>query len=51
MYYDGDFAIHGAYWHANFGTPTSRGCVNLRVEEAQALYDWTPYGARVVVEY
>ena len=49
MFYDGDFAIHGAYWHNNFGTPVSHGCVNLRVEEAKALYDWASMGTRVVV--
>ncbi|MGL4649448.1 MAG: L,D-transpeptidase [Caldilineaceae bacterium] len=49
MYYSGDFAIHGAYWHDNFGTPVSHGCVNLRVDEAEALYAWAPMGARVVV--
>ena len=51
MYYDGDFAIHGAYWHANFGVPTSHGCTNMRIDEAKALYDWAPVGTRVVVEY
>lgn len=50
MYYDGDFAIHGAYWHNNFGTPVSHGCVNLRVEEAKALYEWASKGTRVVVK-
>lgn len=50
MYYDGDFAIHGAYWHNNFGTPVSHGCVNLRVEEAKALYAWASKGTRVVVK-
>jgi len=49
MFYSGDFAIHGAYWHNNFGTPVSHGCVNLRVEEAKALFEWAPMGTRVVV--
>jgi lipoprotein-anchoring transpeptidase ErfK/SrfK len=49
MYYSGGFAIHGAYWHENFGTPVSHGCVNLRVPEAKALYDWASVGTRVVV--
>jgi lipoprotein-anchoring transpeptidase ErfK/SrfK len=49
MYYSGDFAIHGAYWHDNFGSPVSHGCVNLRVPEAQALYAWADMGTRVVV--
>ena len=50
MYYSGGFAIHGAYWHNNFGTPVSHGCVNLRVPEAKALYEWAPMGTEVVVK-
>jgi lipoprotein-anchoring transpeptidase ErfK/SrfK len=49
MYYSGGFAIHGAYWHNNFGTPVSHGCVNLPVAEAKALYEWAPTGTKVVV--
>ncbi|MCB0054699.1 MAG: L,D-transpeptidase, partial [Caldilineaceae bacterium] len=49
MYYDGSFAIHGAYWHNNFGTPVSHGCVNLRVPEAKALFEWADVGTEVVV--
>lgn len=50
MYYSGGFAIHGAYWHNNFGTPVSHGCVNLRVPEAKALYEWAPMGTEVIVK-
>ncbi len=32
-------AIHGAYWHNNFGEQWSHGCVNLRPEDAELLYD------------
>ncbi len=49
MYYSGDFAIHGAYWHNDFGTPVSHGCVNLPVDVSKALYDWADIGTRVVV--
>ncbi len=49
MYYSGAFAIHGAYWHDNFGTPVSHGCVNLPVEQAKALYEWADMGTVVVV--
>jgi hypothetical protein len=49
MYYSGDFAIHGAYWHDNFGTPVSHGCVNLRVPEARAIFEWADVGTEVVV--
>ncbi|MEX2162042.1 MAG: L,D-transpeptidase [Anaerolineales bacterium] len=37
---EGGYAIHGAYWHNNFGAPMSRGCVNVRPREAQWLYRW-----------
>ena len=58
---EGGYAIHGAYWHNNFGAPMSRGCINVRPKEAQWLYRWmTPtaeadeweargYGTRLVV--
>lgn len=34
------FSFHGTYWHDNFGTPMSHGCVNMKTEEAKVLYDW-----------
>ncbi len=49
MYYDGDFGIHGAYWHNRFGTPVSRGCVNLRPDNARRLYSWAGIGTSVVI--
>jgi hypothetical protein len=33
-------AFHGTYWHENFGTPMSRGCINMRNEDALWLYRW-----------
>lgn len=33
-------AFHGTYWHSNFGTPMSRGCVNMRNEDAKWLFRW-----------
>ena len=42
-------AIHGAYWHAEFGEQWSHGCVNLPPETAKALYAWTPLGTEVLV--
>ncbi|MCL4860470.1 MAG: L,D-transpeptidase [Caldilineaceae bacterium] len=50
MYYYQGFAIHGAYWHNNFGAPVSHGCVNLRVDEAKLLFDWADVGLEVVVK-
>ena len=51
MYFYGGYAIHGAYWHNNFGTPMSHGCVNMRPGEAQILYNWAPMGTEVFVHY
>jgi lipoprotein-anchoring transpeptidase ErfK/SrfK len=33
-------AFHGTYWHENFGVPMSRGCVNMRTEDAKWLFQW-----------
>jgi LysM repeat protein len=49
MYFHGVFAIHGAYWHDDFGRAISHGCVNMRPADAQWLYNWAPVGTPVVV--
>lgn len=40
MYFHSGYALHGTYWHSNFGQPMSHGCVNLRTEDAEWLFDW-----------
>lgn len=35
------FSFHGTYWHDNFGTPQSHGCINMRTEDAKTLFEWT----------
>jgi lipoprotein-anchoring transpeptidase ErfK/SrfK len=42
-------ALHGTYWHNNFGTPMSHGCVNLPLDVAAWLYDWAPIGTPVQI--
>ena len=37
----GGVAIHGAFWHNNFGTPRSHGCINVRPEDAKWIFRWT----------
>ncbi|OGD83232.1 hypothetical protein A2572_01755 [Candidatus Collierbacteria bacterium RIFOXYD1_FULL_40_9] len=49
MYFFGDYAIHGADWHNNFGTPMSHGCVNMRVEDAEEVFKWAEVGTIVQV--
>lgn len=47
MYFNGNQAFHGAYWHDNFGSQMSAGCVNMPPHLAKKLYDWMPDGGDV----
>lgn len=49
MYFNGDEAFHGVYWHNNFGTPQSHGCVGMPNYRAKQIYDWSPSGVDVWV--
>lgn len=40
QYYQGNYALHGAWWHNNFGRPMSHGCINLSPPDAKNLFDW-----------
>lgn len=48
MFFFQGYAIHGTYWHSNFGHPMSHGCVNLPTDEAKWFYEWAPIGTPVV---
>jgi hypothetical protein len=41
QYFTEGFALHAAYWHDEFGTPRSHGCVNLAPIDAAYLFGWT----------
>lgn len=50
MYFrKGGYAMHGTYWHSNFGQPMSHGCINLPIGEAAWLYQWAPNRTVVVI--
>jgi lipoprotein-anchoring transpeptidase ErfK/SrfK len=49
MYYDRGYAIHGAPWHNRFGTPISHGCINLPVDAAKWLFNWTNVGTPILI--
>lgn len=51
QYFYKGFAIHGAYWHNNFGTPMSHGCVNVTPADAAWLYNFATNGTWVKVHY
>ncbi len=51
MYFYRDYALHGTYWHNNFGTPMSHGCVNLPTSAAEWIFNWSSIGTLVNVHY
>jgi LysM repeat protein len=51
MFFYQGYAIHGTYWHHNFGHPMSHGCINLTIADAKWFYDWAPVGTQVVTHY
>lgn len=51
MYFYKGYGLHGTYWHSNFGTPMSHGCVNLSIPDSQWLYNWASVGTLVNVHY
>ncbi len=48
-FFDGGEALHGTYWHHNFGHPMSHGCINMTEADAKVLYDFAPIGTKVIV--
>ncbi len=42
-------ALHGAYWHNNFGQKMSHGCVNQPLDVAAFMFDFAPLGTMVNV--
>jgi len=51
MYFYKGYGLHGTYWHNNFGTPMSHGCVNLSIPDAEWVYNFTQVGTVVNVHY
>ena len=51
---DTGVAIHGTYWHNDFGHPHSHGCINMAPQDAKWIYRWTlptvPSDERLVLE-
>lgn len=52
MFFYKGYAVHGAYWHNNFGHPMSHGCVNSPLAQVAQLFEWAgpivPEGKNVV---
>jgi hypothetical protein len=51
---DTGVAIHGTYWHNDFGHPHSHGCINLSPQDAKWIYRWSlptvPLGEPLILE-
>lgn len=41
MYFEGNFALHAAFWHQHFGRQRSHGCINLAPADARWLFQWS----------
>lgn len=41
MYFKGGYALHGAYWHDDFGKVRSHGCVNVAPIDARYVFFWS----------
>jgi len=49
MYFYEGYALHGTFWHNNFGTPMSHGCVNFSPADAEWLFNFADVGTQVYV--
>ena len=47
MYFYDGYGLHGTYWHNNFGTPMSHGCINLSIPDSEWLFYWADIGTLV----
>ncbi|MDQ7027635.1 MAG: LysM peptidoglycan-binding domain-containing protein [Anaerolineae bacterium] len=50
MYFYQGYGFHGTYWHNNFGTPMSHGCVNMTNADALWFYNFASLGTNVWVQ-
>lgn len=44
------YYLHYAYWHNNFGTRMSHGCVNMPLEASEWIYSWAKEGTPVIIK-
>ncbi len=51
MYFYKGYGLHGTYWHNNFGTPMSHGCINFTIDDSAWIYDFASVGTLVNIHY
>jgi len=49
MFFHGEYALHGTFWHNSFGEKMSRGCINLTVEDSEWIYERAEKGTHVYI--
>lgn len=49
IYFYKGYAIHGTYWHSNFGYPMSHGCVNVSIENSKLLYEFIDFNTPIII--
>jgi lipoprotein-anchoring transpeptidase ErfK/SrfK len=51
QYFNKGIGFHSTYWHNNFGSPMSHGCVNMTLTDSETLYHWAtpsmPSGVKI----
>jgi hypothetical protein len=51
---DSGVALHGTYWHNDFGRSHSHGCINMAPQDAKWIFRWTlptvPPGERLLLQ-
>jgi lipoprotein-anchoring transpeptidase ErfK/SrfK len=51
MYFYEGYSFHGTYWHHNFGTPMSHGCINMYTPDAEWWFYWASVGTPVITHW
>ncbi|HUF37664.1 MAG TPA: L,D-transpeptidase [Anaerolineales bacterium] len=51
MYFYQGYGIHGTYWHNNFGTPMSHGCVNMTIDDSGWIFNFSVVGTVVNIHH
>ena len=49
MYFHKAYALHGAFWHRNYGTRMSHGCINVPLGTSLWLFNWASIGTPVLI--
>ncbi len=49
MFFYKAYALHGTYWHGNYGAPMSHGCINMPPPAAEWVFNWSDMGTVINV--